>query len=380
MAVGASVLWGDVEVSAVGTLTALSRDGRFIAFAHPFMKMGPTSAVLSEADISGVVPSLNNSFKVASTGDMIGIITQDRPQGIGGRVGVFAPAASFELRVKDVDSGRSYKKSFQMVQDKYLMSKLSAPAIVGAMEGIWGRVGGGSARVTSSYYGGAMPKGWRRTNIFISEDDVAAKMLDEFKLLTQMFAVNPFQELRPFGVEVDVELTREPRVIYVEDVVMSEGPFRPGDTVSFDITLRPWRRDPFVRSYSLVIPKDISGIAELLVRGGGIAEEDAEYQQQAWRSISSLPILLRELDAKETNDQMVMEIRGQESLEKLLTKAREGNPEDMINYKLKSEIRDEKMKNRSMRVVRTNYYVGGIIHKLLKIEDADSGVTSEDKD
>jgi hypothetical protein len=368
MAIGVSLLWGDVEVSSIGTLTAVSKDGRFIGYGHPFLTLGPTAAMLTDASISSVIPSVNSPFKLGVTRDIIGTVTQDRPQGIGGRIGQFAPAASVSVSLTDVDSGRSYKKAFQMVQDKYLLSNLASPAIVGCIEDLWGRAGGGSAKITASYSGSVLRDGWKRTNIFVSEKDVASEMLAEFRLLTQMFAVNQFQELRPFGVDVEVEITQEPRVLYIEDVSLPKGPFRPGDRVSFDITLRPWRRDPFVRSYSLTVPENVTGIAQLLVRGGGIAEENAEYLQEAWRSISSLPILLRELDAKETNDQIVMEIRGQEALERQISRARKGDPDDLMNDKLKSETRDEKMLEGSMRIVRTNYYVDGIIHKLISID------------
>jgi hypothetical protein len=368
MAIGAMVLWGDVEIGSVGTLTAVSKDGRFIAYAHPFMNLGPTAAVLTDARISNVISSMNNSFKIGSPENIIGIVTQDRPQGIGGRLGRFAPAASVVINLSDIDSGRSYRKAFQIVQDKYLLSNLASPAIVGCIEDLWGRIGAGSAKVTASYSGGALRGGWKRTNIFISETDVASQMLEEFRLMTQMFAVNQFQEIRPFGIDVDVEITQEPRALYIEDVAVPKGPFRPGERVSFDITLRPWRKNPFVRTYTLTVPENVSGIAQLLVRGGGIAEEDAEYQHQAWRSISSLPILLKELDAKETNDQIVMEIRGQEALDEMIDRARKEDPDDLMNDKLKSEMRDEKMREGSMRVVRTNYYVDGIIHKLIKVE------------
>jgi hypothetical protein len=271
-----------------------------------------------------------------------------------------------------------------MVQDKYLLSNLAAPAIVGSVEDLWGRTGAGSAKVTAAYTGSALRGGWKRTNIFVSETDVTKQMLEEFKLLTQLFAVNPFQEIRPFGIDVDVEITQEPRILYIEDVKVPKGMLQPGGTVSFDITLRPWRKDPFTRTYSLTVPEKVTGIAQLLVRGGGIAEETAEYQNEAWRSISSLPILLRELDAKETNDQIVMEIRGQEALESQIKRARNGNPDDLMNDKLKSETRDEKMQEGSMRVVRTNYYIDGIIHRLIKVggstEDSLDDAGAEDAD
>ena len=309
MAIGAMLAWGDVEVSAIGTLSAVAEDGRFVAFAHPFVNFGPTSAVVTEATISRVIPGMDTPFKFGYTGEIIGIITQDRPQGIGGRAGVFAPAASCTLNLRDVDAGRTFTKRFQIVQDKFQFREITAYSIVGLVENLWGRVGAGSAKITATFSGGTLPGGWKRTNVFFYEKDVATDMLQEFNLLTQIFAVNQFQELRPFGIDVDVEITEEPRVIFVEDVEVPKGPFHPGERVSFDITLRPWRKAPFVRSYSLVIPKNVSGICELLVRGGGIAEESAEYLEAGWRSISSLPILLGEIDAKETNDQMVLELR-----------------------------------------------------------------------
>ncbi len=367
-AVAVALAWGDVEVSALGTLTAVDRDGRFVAFAHPFADLGMTSAALLEGNVARVVPGLESPIKIGSTGNILGIVTQDRPQGIGGRLGTFAPAASCTIRFTDVDAGRSFKRSFQMVQDPFQLSKIASTAITGCIEDLWGRKGGGSAKITARFSGNPIVDKWDRTNVFVSEKDVTQEMMKEFTLLTQLFAVNQFQELRPFGIDVTVEMTQEPRVLYVEDVQVPKGPFHPGDTVSFDITLRPWRKAPFKRTYSLVIPQKVSGICELLVRGGGIAEENAEYMEAGWRSISSLPILLAELEAKETNDQMVLELRGQESLEAQIKKAKAAAPEDLMNDKLKSEQMVEKIKEGSMRVVRTNYYVDGLIHKLIKVE------------
>ena len=368
MAIGASLVWGDVSVGAIGTLSAAAADGRFVGFAHPMALAGSTSFALSEASIARVIPGVASPFKLGYMGDIIGIVTQDRPQGIGGRAGVFAPAMSCTVNFRDVDSARTYKRGFQVVHDEYAISNLASSAVTGCIENLWGRSGGGSAKITTTYTGGVMPNGWSRTNIFVSEKDVAADMLKEFTLLTQALSLNQFQELRPFGMDVSVEMTQEPRILYIEDVKVPEDVFKPGDRVSFDITLRPWRKAPFVRSYSLVIPKNISGICELLVRGGGIAEEAPEYLEAGWRSISSLPVLLKEIDAKETNDQIVIELRGQEALNEMIKKGKEANPKDLMNDKLKSEIREEKIKEGSMRIVRSNYYVSGLIHKLIKVE------------
>lgn len=380
-AIGVSLVWGDVEVSAIGTMSAVAKDGRCIAFAHPFLGRGWTSAALTEARIARVIPSMHNPFKLGRTGDIVGVITQDRPEGIGGRMGQFAPAASCRITVDDVDAGRKRTKAFQMVSDPFILSTLSTRAAAGAIEDMWARGGGGSAKVVTRFTGGALMDGWTRTNIFVSEKDVIKEMMEEHTTLVNIFSLNQFQELRPFGVEMDVELTGEPRVLYIEDVKVPDGPFAPGSTVSFDITLRAWRRAPETHSYSLVVPKNVAGTCQLMVRGGGIAEETAEYMEAKWRSISSLPILLKELDAKESNDQIVLEIRGQEALDEMIKKAKAGSPSDMMNEKLKSEMVKEKKAEGSMRVIRTNYAVDGMVQKLIRVEDeaqSDGGDDDED--
>lgn len=367
-AIGASLVWGDVEVSAIGTLSAAAADGRFIAFAHPFTQSGTTSAALTEAHISSVVPSIESPFKVGTTGSIIGIITQDRPEGIGGRFASFAPAASCTIKVKDIDAGTESVKSFQMVNDPFLISQLASSAAAGCIEEVWGRSGGGSARVCATFSGGALMKGWSRTNVFVSAQDVIADLETELSALVGIFSLNQFQELRPFGVQIEVELTSDPRVVYIEDVKVQDGPYRPGEPVTFDITLRAWRQAPITRSYTLAVPENVSGICELMVRGGGVAEEEAEYTEARWRSISSLPILLKELDARESNDQLVLEIRGQEAMEDLIRRAQTGSPSELMNDKLKSELREEKEAEGSMKVIRTNYFVDGMVQRLIRVD------------
>ena len=95
-----------------------------------------------------------------------------------------------------------------MVQDPYLISNLSSVAITGCIEEMWGRKGAGSAKITTTYSGSTIPNGWTRTNVFVSEKDVASEILKEFGLLTQLFAVNQFQELRPFEIDVSTQIGR----------------------------------------------------------------------------------------------------------------------------------------------------------------------------
>lgn len=367
--IGGAFAWGDVTIGAIGTLTAVGNDGRFLGFGHPFMGRGAVAFPLMESNVVHVIPGLEMAFKLGYLGKIVGIVTQDRPQGIGGQLGLLAPAASCTLRFNDVDAKKTTVRRFQMMQDPFLLSQISALAITGSIEDIWGRKGQGTARITTRFNGPGLPaEGWARTNMFYSEKDLTSEVLKEFTLLASLMALNPFQEIRPFGMDVDIEITENPRILYVQQIETPKKSFyKPGEKLEVTVIFRGWRKQPFSKKFELTIPSQMVGMGEVLVRGGGIDEEQSDALNMGWRAISTLPELLGELDAKETNDQIVVEIRGQEELPQ---KGKKGpSPEDVMDDKLQAQLRLEKLKNGSMRVVRTNYYVHGLLRKLIQIGD-----------
>ena len=62
---------GDYSLAAAGTVTM--RDGdRIYAFGHPFLSLGASDMPMSESSVVTVIPNVNNSFKLAVPGRMVG--------------------------------------------------------------------------------------------------------------------------------------------------------------------------------------------------------------------------------------------------------------------------------------------------------------------
>jgi hypothetical protein len=92
--VGASLMRGDMEMGATGTVTYV--DGNQVyAFGHPFLGLGPAQMTMTGARVYAILPSLASSQKIADLGPAIGLISQDRATAIGGTLG----AAPHELAV-----------------------------------------------------------------------------------------------------------------------------------------------------------------------------------------------------------------------------------------------------------------------------------------
>ena len=67
-------------------LADAERDGdRIYAFGHPFLSLGSSDMPMTEASVVTVIPNVNNSFKLAIPGAMVGTISQDRSTGVFGQ-------------------------------------------------------------------------------------------------------------------------------------------------------------------------------------------------------------------------------------------------------------------------------------------------------
>ncbi|WP_300525051.1 SpoIVB peptidase S55 domain-containing protein [Aminiphilus sp.] len=368
-AIGVLLAWGDITIGATGTLTAVGKDGRFLGFAHPFLNRGAVVFPVTRAWVHDVIPSLASPFKLGSPQAIVGTVTQDRPQAIGGRIGYFAPSVSFTVTVRDQETKGNVTKRFHVADDPFLVAKIAPAAMLGIVDDVWGRVGQGTAHVTVSISGGGLETGWTRANMFFSPEDLARDTVKEFSDLADIFSTNEFREVKPLGFQIDVELTQVPRVLFIEDVEIDPKEAAPGSDVTVTVKLRPYRRNPLTKTFTLRIPEGAQGTCDILVRGGGIAEPEQESILQGWRSIAAFEELLSELNAKESNNELVVE---------LLAKV-EGSSQDKSEEeepKLLSEIKARRMKEGTLRLFKSNYYVEGLMRRVLHVRPENGATDS----
>ncbi len=107
-AVGVGLLTGDFELGATGTVTHVDGD-KVYAFGHPLYNLGPTQFPMTRAVVQVVLPSLMSSSKLASFGEVIGTVQQDRATAIAGRLG---PGPSLIPVTITLNSDRAPSRTF----------------------------------------------------------------------------------------------------------------------------------------------------------------------------------------------------------------------------------------------------------------------------
>ncbi len=130
-AVGVSLLTGDFELGATGTVTHVDGD-RVYAFGHPLYNLGPTEFPMTSANVVAVLPSLLQSSKLASFGEVIGTLQQDRATAVAGRLGAGPSLIPMTITLNS-DRGPSRNFSFGIVRDFTFTPLLSYLAVANVL-------------------------------------------------------------------------------------------------------------------------------------------------------------------------------------------------------------------------------------------------------
>ena len=364
--------WGDVEMSALGTVTATSKDGRFLAFGHSFLERGAVNFPIARAAVHDTVFSQAFPFKIASPTAIAGTVTQDRANGVGGRMGYFTSSIAASLVFKDMDAGGNEQivKNFRVVPDAFLSARLLGGIFNGLLDEQWGRKGEGTATVTLRVDGRGLTKGWTRSNIFFSEADISGSAVKESTAMMEMIMLQPFQDVYPIGFRLDVSVTSEPKVLFIEDVVVSSDA-APGDTLNVEVTLRPWRRNPVKKRFEITVPKDATGSCELVVRGGGTNSLSQLAVDGGWKSIDGFERLLTEMNAADANNELILELLHDQADKKTGSSGKK-TPAELIQEEKEflSETKSRRIKEGTLKISRSEYVIDGLMRRLINLKES----------
>lgn len=264
-AVAIDVLRGDVQMSAIGTLTY--RDGnRVLMFGHPFFQSGEVRLPLSTARIATIVASDLSSFKLGMRGTEAGVVTQDRRAAVAGALG--GSAHLLPVVVTLSGEGRAPRTfRFESIEDRAL-----APSLVGiaALNSLM-ESGGSGANQTLRWQlrvrrPGAPP---------LTIADVAAGDAPSTDLVNGIAAPlrflfnNPFGRLTLDSVVVDMQVEPGREQWTLRNARLLDAAVRPGGPVRVACEVERWRGDRETRAFTLTVPDEVPDGRYTLWIGGG---------------------------------------------------------------------------------------------------------------
>ncbi len=276
-AVGVQLITGDLDLTAVGTVTYV--DGkRVLAFGHPFYNLGPVDYGLTTAEVLAVVPSLESSFKLASTGQLIGRVLQDRTSGVLAEIG--ALPRYIPLNVEVQDSPVSQKQfRLKLVNDQVLtpaLVNLALYTVLTTEERSYGNLSvdfeadlfleGGQSVHLEDLFSGNM-------------DSASTNLSGLVAAVVYMLKNNEFKEVGLNQVEVKVRVVEQLRTATLDKVLLDKYEVQPGEVIQVRTYFRTHGNDLKTEEVEFMAPSLPPGTEFELV----VAE--ASYIQQLERSL-----------------------------------------------------------------------------------------------
>jgi len=278
-AIGIQLARGDINMTTLGTLT--HRSGKkILALAHPFLKKGNVSFLMTGAYIHHSFSSVQMPFKIGVPTEMIGIITQDREKGISGEIGRLPDMIPVQIDVVDKNLQTTKNINFQVVKDSSVFISVLESTLIQALEGVIDRSGPGTAimgisldcanRLGEAY-------SFRRENMFYSRSDIIQTLITEVLNLMEMVSESDLEEVMPTRLLLKIEVEKKRKTLSIEKVEVKNSSVSSGGVLDVEVTLRPFREKKFVRKVKLPIPHDIGRENLILsVYGLNMKVDDAE--------------------------------------------------------------------------------------------------------
>ena len=298
--IGVALMSGDLELGATGTVTEIDGD-RVYAFGHPFYGLGPTKFPLTRAYVHAILPSLQSSQKIASTGDVIGTISQDRATTIAGRLG--PGPAMIPVRLTLNNTERGFRRTFDMsiVNDELFTPLLAYMSILNTLQSYERQNGVG----TYALRGSANIKNHGAVafeDLFTGDQPsagAAASVVGPINFLLR----NTFEGIEFEGLNLEIDASEQPRSATLERVWVDGTRVKAGTPVDLKVLLRTYRGEEITKSLPVDVPANARGSVSIMVADATrLSQWEARELQVQPTQTRGVPQMIRLLnDAKKNN-------------------------------------------------------------------------------
>ena len=275
-AVGISLIEGDMDLSATGTITHID-NGRVYAFGHPFYNLGPTQFPMKKAYVYSVFPSLYQSWKISAAGEAVGTIDQDRVTAIAGRIGATPRMIPVQVNLR-TSRGQERKYSFRMVDDELFTPVLAYVALASVLQSNERAFGTSTVRVDARLSLTGKPD-VRVVDLFTQQQPAMQAAALVAAPLAYLMG-NDFERVSIDGLRVDVSSDETIQTATLERAWLERtGPVRPGTTVPLKVLLRTYRGEAVSQTIPVSIPAAAPGGTYTLLVSDGQALTALEQRE-----------------------------------------------------------------------------------------------------
>jgi hypothetical protein len=293
---------GDYSLAASGTVTL--RDGdRIYAFGHPFLSLGSSDMPMTETSIVTVIPNVNNSFKLAVPGKMVGAISQDRASGIFGLLRQSPRMIPVKVNLH-TSRDRTETYSYEIANDTFLTPLLLNITLFNTITSSERALGDS----TISLKGQIKVKGQEAIEIDrrFSANNSAVLAAGSVAAPVSTLLTSGFDDVQLDGITLDIASTDSKYAATLERVALDRTEVRRGEKIEVQAYVRTESGKQFVQRIPVKIPDD-AAVGQLLVfvGDGGALQEGSPTKAFVPQDLSQL---VRTINTVKKSDRLYVKL------------------------------------------------------------------------
>jgi SpoIVB peptidase S55 len=266
--ISALLIDGDLQLGATGTVTHVDKDGRFVAFGHPFLGFGELDLPVASAPVITVLPNAYQSFKLGYALAPAYRLTKDRDTGVAGRSDHTAPMVPVRFQFES-ESGATRTLSWSVAPHPRLLPILLAISCDAALTTSDPTPRDRTIRMRVSFETGAGEIAY--------EDELTGPRAKDLALMTAatlagVITDNEFEEPKISAVNLSFRSANGEKRLRLVDAALVSRKVAPGETVAATVRLADRRGQETSRVVHVTVPRQApEGRAMLMISDGAAA-------------------------------------------------------------------------------------------------------------
>lgn len=308
-AVGVNIVSGDFNMGATGTVTEVVGN-KIYAFGHPFFNLGPIAFPMTQAYIHTLLPSMTSSMKIATLGDVIGTVRQDRATTIAGLTGDGPSTIPVKI---SLESDRGFKKQFEfrVVNDQMLAPLFTYASILSTLTSYERETGAATFNIKGTM--NVKSHGEVKIEDMFSGNSASMNTAGSVMAPLTFLLDNDFEPIQIEALDLSIQSTEQPRTATIERVWLDGVRARPGRTVPLKVLMRTYRGEEVVSTVPLEIPANAAGSLSVMVSDGARLAQWERREVRQPTEPKSVPQLMRALNTVRKNNRLYVRLLASDS-------------------------------------------------------------------
>src|SRR5271170_848965 len=267
-AVSAILVQGDMNIAATCTVTYMDAQ-HLLACGHPLMQFGMVDLPMTKATVLATLPSPLNAFKIVNATETVGAFVQDRHNGILGEFGKKPEMIPVTLTIHGESADKQFH--YEVLNNARLSPIAMMATVFNALHGVNEYGEETTYRMNGRISVDGYPDVTMQDMFAAADGGQPGAMLAAISLGDRFSRIfdNPYSVPAINGVQLDFNVVRERRWARLESARTDITEARPGDDITIEAMLRPYRGEGVVQHIPIHIPTSTSkGPLRILVSDG----------------------------------------------------------------------------------------------------------------